>query len=141
MKQLDSGIWVFDSGYRGECPKEETDQMGYGTWMQSRFPDVLWFHVPNETGTSSRIQFVLKRQKMGVKTGIGDNVIMTPGLKHSCGMIESKRRDKSKSRVSKEQSTVLTEMCRLGHYAAIAYGLDELKKATLFYFGLPFDVD
>jgi hypothetical protein len=24
---------------------------------------------------------------------------------------------------------------------AIAYGLDELKKATLFYFGLPFDVD
>jgi hypothetical protein len=56
-------------------------------------------------------------------------------------MIEAKRRDKSKSRVSKDQSSVLTEMCRLGHYAAIAYGLDELKKATLFYFGLPFDVD
>nr|DAK90766.1 MAG TPA: hypothetical protein [Caudoviricetes sp.] len=34
MKQLDSGIWVFDSGYRGECPKEETEQMGYGTWMR-----------------------------------------------------------------------------------------------------------
>ena len=56
-------------------------------------------------------------------------------------MIEAKRRDKSKSRVGKEQSAVLTEMCRLGHYAAIAYGLDELKKATLFYFGLLSDVD
>lgn len=136
MKQLNSGIWVFDSGYRGECPKEETDQMAYGLWMQYRFPDVLWFHVPNETGTKSGPQFVEKRRKMGIRSGVSDNVILTNGVNHKCGLIELKRRDKTKSTVSKTQMQVLEEAYDEGHFPAIAYGLDELKKATLFYFGL-----
>ena len=141
MKQLKSGIRVFDSGYRGECPKEETDQIGYGLWMQHRFPDVLWFHVPNETGTRSGPQFVEKRRRMGVRSGVSDNVILTHGINHKCALIELKRRDKTKSKVSKSQTDVLEEAIVEGHFGAIAYGLDEIKKATLFYFGLPFDVD
>lgn len=141
MKQLKSGIWVFDSGYRGDCPKEETDQISYGLWMQHRFPDVLWFHVPNETGTRSGPQFVEKRRRMGVRSGVSDNVILTRGINHKCGLIELKRRDKTKSKVSKSQNQVLEEAIAEGHFGAVAYGLDEIKKATLFYFGLPFDVD
>lgn len=141
MKQIKSGIWVFDSGYRGDCPKEETDQIGYGLWMQHRFPDVLWFHVPNETGTRSGPQFVEKRRRMGVRSGVSDNVILTHGINHKCALIELKRRDKTKSKVSKSQTDVLEEAIVEGHFGAIAYGLEEIKKATLFYFGLPFDVD
>lgn len=141
MKQLKSGIWVFDSGYRGDCPKEETDQISYGLWMQHSFPDVLWFHVPNETGTRSGPQFVEKRRRMGVRSGVSDNVILTHGINHKCGLIELKRRDKTKSKVSKSQTDVLEEAIVEGHFGAIAYGLEEIKKATLFYFGLPFDVD
>lgn len=141
MKQLKSGIWVFDSGYRGDCPKEETDQMAYGMWMQHRFPDVLWFHVPNETGTRSGPQFIEKRRRMGVRSGVSDNVILTHGINHKCGLIELKRLDKTKSKVSNSQTDVLEEAITEGHFGAIAYGLDEIKKATLFYFGLPFDVD
>ena len=141
MKQLKSGIWVFDSGYRGDCPKEEIDQIGYGLWMQHRFPDVLWFHVPNETGTKSGPQFVEKRRRMGVRSGVSDNVILTHGINHKCGLIELKRQDKTKSKVSKSQTGVLEEAIVEGHFGAIAYGLEEIKKATLFYFGLPFDVD
>lgn len=141
MKQLKSGIWVFDSGYRGDCPKEETDQISYGLWMQHRFPNVLWFHVPNETGTKSGPQFVEKRRRMGVRSGVSDNVILTRGINHKCALIELKRRDKTKSKVSKSQTDVLEEAIVEGHFGAIAYGLEEIKKATLFYFGLPFDVD
>lgn len=141
MKQLKSGIWVFDSGYRGDCSKEETDQIGYGLWMQHRFPDVLWFHVPNETGTRSGPQFVEKRRRMGVRSGVSDNVILTHGINHKCGLIELKRRDKTKSKVSKSQTDVLEEAIAEGHFGAIAYGLEEIKKATLFYFGLLSDVD
>ena len=141
MKQLKSGIWVFDSGYRGDCPKEETDQISYGLWMQHSFPDVLWFHVPNETGTRSGPQFIEKRRRMGVRSGVSDNVILTHGINHKCGLIELKRRDKTKSKVSKSQTDVLEEAIAEGHFGAIAYGLEEIKKATLFYFGLPFDVD
>lgn len=136
MKQRDSGIYVFDSGYRGDCPKEETEQMAYGTWMKWRFPDILWFHVPNETGTKSGAQFVLKRQKMGVRKGVSDNVILTAGVNHKCALIELKRRDKTKSKIGKEQMEILHQAHDLGHFAAIAYGADECKKATLFYFGL-----
>lgn len=141
MKQLKSGIWVFDSGYRGDCPKEETDQISYGLWMQHHFPDVLWFHVPNETGTRSGPQFIEKRRRMGVRSGVSDNVILTRGINHKCGLIELKRRDKTKSKVSKSQNQVLEEAIAEGHFGAIAYGLEGIKKATLFYFGLPFDVD
>lgn len=141
MKQLKSGIWVFDGGYRGDCPKEETDQISYGLWMQHRFPDVLWFHVPNETGTKSGPQFVEKRRRMGVRSGVSDNVILTHGINHKCGLIELKRRDKTKSKVSKSQNQVLEGAIEEGHFGAIAYGLEEIKKATLFYFGLPFGVD
>lgn len=141
LKQLDSGIWVFDSGYRGECPKEETDQMAYGLWMQYRFPEVLWFHVPNETGTKSGPQFVEKRRKMGVRSGVSDNVILTKGASHPCGLIEGKRQDRTKSKVSPAQIQLLEEAIAEGHFGAIAYGLEQLKIATLFYFGLPLDVD
>lgn len=141
MKQLDSGIWVFDSGYRGECPKEETDQMAYGMWMRYRFPNAIWWHTPNETGTSARVQFIEKRRKMGVTPGIGDNTIITRGANHRVAMIEAKRRDKTKSRLSQVQRVILESVADEGHFAAIAYGLDELKRATLFYFGLPLDVD
>lgn len=141
LKQLESGIWVFDSGYRGECPLEETDQMAYGLWMQYRFPSALWFHVPNETGTKSGPQFVEKRRKMGVRSGVSDNVILTNGVNHKCGLIELKRRDKTKSKVSLPQIEVLECAIAEGHFGAIAYGLEELKRATLFYFGLPLDVD
>lgn len=141
MKQLKSGIWVFDSGYRGDCPKEETDQISYGLWMQYRFPDVLWFHVPNETGTRSGPQFIEKRRRMGVRSGVSDNVILTHGINHKCALIELKRCDKTKSKVSKSQTDVLEEAIAEGHFGAISYGLEEIKKATLFYFGLPFDVD
>ena len=78
---------------------------------------------------------------MGVRSGVSDNVILTHGINHKCALIELKRRDKTKSKVSKSQTDVLEEAIVEGHFGAIAYGLDEIKKATLFYFGLPFDVD
>lgn len=136
MKQLDSGIYIFDSGYRGPCPKEEIDQMAYGLWMGYRFPDVNFFHVPNETGTKSGVQFVLKRQKMGVKNGVHDNLILTPGISWPYGVLELKRRDRTKSKVSQNQWDFGDKAVRDGGFAAIAYGVDELKKATLYYFGL-----
>jgi hypothetical protein len=141
VKQLDSGIWVFDSGYRGECPKEETEQMMYGCWMDYQFPNAIWFHVPNETGTKSGPQFVLKRQKMGVKRGVSDVIILSNGVAHCGAVMELKRADRTKSKVSKEQATFLEKVADEGKFAAIAYGAEQLKKATLFYFGLPFDVD
>ncbi|KAF2282434.1 hypothetical protein GH714_044119 [Hevea brasiliensis] len=100
LKQLDSGIYVFDSGYRGTCPKEEIDQMAYGLWMEHRFPEVNFFHVPNETSTKSGVQLIIKRQKMGVKSGVHDNIILHRGIAWPYGTIELKRRDKTKCRVT-----------------------------------------
>lgn len=136
MKQLDSGIYVFDSGYRGECPKEEIDQMAYGLWMEYRFPEVNFFHVPNETSTKSGVQLIIKRQKMGVKSGVHDNIILHRGVAWPYATIELKRRDKTKCKVSTNQWKFGEYVVSDGGFAAIAYGIDELKKATLYYFGL-----
>ncbi len=136
MKQLDSGIYVFDSGYRGPCPKEEIDQMAYGLWMEYRFPEVNFFHVPNETSTKSGVQLIIKRQKMGVKSGVHDNIILHRGIAWPYGSLELKRRDKTKCKVSTNQWKFGEYVVKDGGFAGIAYGIDELKKATLYYFGL-----
>lgn len=73
---------------------------------------------------------------MGVRSGVSDNVILTHGINHKCCLIELKRSDKTKSKVSTSQIEVLECAIAEGHFGAIAYGLEEIKRATLFYFGL-----
>ena len=124
---------VFDSGYRGPCNKEDDDGISFYAWVTYHYPEVNIFHVANESGVSSSAGHIEKRRRKGVTQGVSDYIILTPGIKPSA-VIELKRRDRTKSKVSKDQIDFLERVASDGGYAAIAYGLDEAKKAFLQYY-------
>lgn len=138
--ELSDKVFVFDDGYRGACTFEDTDLIAYWMWMQHKFPSVLWFHTPNETKKPTP-QYLESRRRKGVLDGVSDIVILTPGVNWHKAIIEAKRRDSSLSKWQKGQIPFLNKGADDGAFAAVACGLEQLKKATLFYFGLPFDVD
>ena len=59
---------------------------------------------------------------------------MSQGYLHDCGVIELKRKDKRKSKVSKEQNEFLSYCQSEGIFSALTYGKDEAVKAIKIYF-------
>lgn len=125
-------IRIYDSGYRGECRKEEYEQIDCASWIQFNHPDrwPLIFHVPNELTVDKKkpgwAQHLAKRQKMGVRNGVPD--IIDFGIVR--GAFELKRLDRTQSSpVTKEQRAFLKATDESGGFAAICYGASQLKLA------------
>lgn len=137
---LDESVFIFTDGYKGSCPHEDTDLIEYWMWMRHKLPDVLWFHSPNETKKPTP-QYLESRRRKGVLSGVSDVVIVSPGDRWGCATIELKRRDMSLSKWQPGQIPFLNSSAAAGSFSALAGGAEQLKKATLFYFGLPFDAD
>lgn len=118
---------IYDSGYRGDCPKESSEQKHLVKEIRSRFPKTIGkvlFHVENE-GKRGYGQANYARQQ-GQTKGASDLII--PG-NPSC-VIELKRRNKSLSKVSKEQHDFLVATHELGAFACLCYGAAEALKAV-----------
>lgn len=118
-------IRIYDSNYRGECRQEWAEQIDCMGWLEFNHPDrwsLIW-HTPNEVKASP--QYMQKRQKMGVKPGVGDII----DFGRIRGAFELKRLDKSKCKVSKDQREFLQAVDDSGGFAAIVYGFSEFKLA------------
>lgn len=122
---------TFDSGYRGDCNFEDDDQISFSLWVGHVLPWVNMFHVTNEfKGTKAQGERL--NQKGRVK-GVSDNIILTPGYEFPLAVIEAKRRDRTKSKWQDGQREFLNKVARDGGFAAVAYGLDEMKKSLKIY--------
>lgn len=118
-------IHIYDSNYRGECPSEMVEQINSMGWLEKHHPDrwPLIFHYPAEV--KAKPQYMAVRRKCGVKPGISDII----DFGEIRGAFELKRRDRTKSKVSKEQIAFLESVDASGGFAAICYGLDEFMLA------------
>ncbi|MNG13500.1 hypothetical protein D3C84_971830 [compost metagenome] len=118
-------IRIYDSNYRGECRQEWAEQIDCMGWLEFNHPDrwpLIW-HTPNETKATA--SYMQKRQKMGVKAGVGDII----DFGRIRGAFELKRLDKSKCKVSKDQRDFLQATDDSGGFAAIVYGYEQFKLA------------
>lgn len=126
-------IRIYDSGYRGECRREEYEQIDCASWLKHNYPDrwPLIFHVPNELTVDKKkpgwAQHLQKRQKMGVQNGVSDII----DFAQIRGAFELKRADRTQKgvRVSQEQKDFLAAVAESGGFAAICYGFSEFKRA------------
>lgn len=118
-------IHIYDSNYRGECPSEMVEQINSMGWLEKNHPDrwLLIFHYPAEA--KAKPQYMAVRRKLGVKSGIPD-IIDFGKIR---GAFELKRRDKTKSKVSKDQIEFLESVDASGGFAAIVYGFDQMMLA------------
>lgn len=118
-------IRTYGGDYRGDCRREEYEQIDCASWLQYNHPErwPLIFHVPNETKATA--SYMQKRQKMGVKPGVSD-IIDFGAIR---GAFELKRADRTKCSVSKEQRAFLQAVDETGGFAAICYGFEAFKVA------------
>lgn len=128
---MENNYLVFDSGYRGDCKTEAAEQTDLAAWIDFNLPWVIWFHVPNE---GKRLLSGVINKNMGVKKGVADIIILSQGYLHDCGVIELKRKDKKKSKVSEDQKQFLSRCQSQGIFSALTYGKDEAVKAIKIYF-------
>ena len=121
----------FNSGFKGDCALEDTDQINFTSWFGYQYPHytTLYFHVVNENMLP--VQGRVKAKKKGMKNGVSDILILLKRGQYSGLIIELKRKSKSKSsKVSEHQSNFLFEVSEQGFYCAVCYGFEEAQKCV-----------
>ena len=92
--------------------------------------------APEEVSKGSNVQGRVKLRDKGLRKGVPDLMFLHPRADYHGLMIEMKRKDKSKCKVSKEQSMYADELTSEGYYHAFTYGLDQVKKCMKDYLAL-----
>lgn len=123
-------VKTYNSTFRGNCDVEDQDQINFTSWFDYQYPHFspLYFHVVNESMLP--VQGRVKAKKKGLKKGVSDIIILLKRGEYSGLIIELKRRDKSKSRVTKEQMDFLYEVDEQGFFCAVCYGFEQAKKCV-----------
>ncbi len=133
IKGLHDSVKVYDSGYRGDCVTEEIDQINSVSWFRYTYPEYhyLFFHPVNEGKIP--VQYRAKLKKCGMLPGMSDCVLLVSSMEYPYALIELKRKDRTKSKISSDQRAVLNAAADGGAFAAIACGAEEFKKAVADY--------
>lgn len=126
-------IKVYGGEYRVACRSERAEQIDAISWLAYNYPAeyALCFHVPNESAGNA--MHYAMRHKEGVKAGVPDIIHLGGSGKWRCGLFELKRLDRTKSRVSHEQTAFLEAAAEAGCFAAVCYGFEMFKVAWLEY--------
>jgi hypothetical protein len=107
-----------DQTFRGVCAQESAEQIMFLKWLKVHHPHLaaIAFHVRNEGKRT--YQQARRELEEGLNKGAPDLVI-------PCArpiLIELKRRDKTKSRIGKEQKIYLENAQRLGAHVGVCLG-------------------
>tara|TARA_R110002020_G_C16137663_1_gene761639 strand:- start:390 stop:797 length:408 start_codon:yes stop_codon:yes gene_type:complete len=115
-----------DSSFRGDCPKEEIEQINFYSWLKENYPiyHKLMIH-PRLEGKMSHQQMNALNKSGGLPTGASDVII--PG--NPCFVVELKRKDHTKSNWQPEQQPYLLAAKEAGCFVGLALGCDGLKEA------------
>ena len=105
---------IYDSGYRGQCPLEQIEQITAINYIRAIFPNVI--HPRNEGQRS--YNKAAREKAEGLTPGASD-IIIPARVPFVC---ELKRKDKTKSRLTKKQKEYLEICAALGCFSCVAYG-------------------
>lgn len=123
------GVRIFDDKYRGDCPKERIEQVNFISWLRFHYPHVIAFHPVNEGDVPVQKRASLKEE--GLLPGVSDVIILHKTKKHPYMVLEMKRKDSTKSRISDDQVKFLIGAADQGAFACVACGFECAKDAFL----------
>ena len=127
--KVDPEIPTFgDMSFRGDCPKEDIDQINFVSWLKHNYPThrALFIHPKNE-GKRKHNQVNYESRTGGIPTGASDCII--PGC--PAFVVELKRQDHTKSQWQKGQQQYLINAKEAGAFIGVAFGFEGLKEAFL----------
>lgn len=128
------GITVFgDKDYRGDCPLEDADLITFFNQLRKKYPNFadLALHIKNEGKRNVR-QVHRDRAKGALNSGASD-IVIVGALSFVC---ELKRKDHTKSTITAEQVTFLSNAHNSGAFACIALGWEAALEAVENYMDL-----
>lgn len=105
------------SKYKGS---EAELQQAVATYLN--FLGVLWFHCPNEI--KAKPQYMAKRKRLGVKSGVPDICILEPNKDYHGLFIELKV---GYNKLSENQEYWLDRLGFKSYKVAVSYSFDEVK--------------
>lgn len=112
---------------------ESAEQIAGMDWLRLQHPILVEYtmHIPNERKTSWYMGSLLK--SMGVLKGTSDLFIAWPVKDYAGLWIEVKSK---KGRLSPEQKSFIERMNRIGYFASVAYGADQIIDTIKWYLSL-----
>lgn len=127
--KFNKDIPVFgDSSFRGDCPKEDTDQVNFVAWLRYNYPEraKMMVHVKTE-GKRTWGQINYEKKMGGIPSGFSDLFII--GNPNFC--VELKRKDHTKSKWQKGQESFLLNSKEAGCFIGVALGFEGAKEAFI----------
>lgn len=124
-KILSLNIWK-------NLPTEYQECKTFWAWLET-YPPTKGFayHINNEGKRSHGLAHLL--YLIGLRKGVSDYCLAVPRGTYGALYIEMKRRDKTKSKITTEQSEWIKKMLAIGNQAHVAYGADEAIEFVLQY--------
>lgn len=122
MINIPPTIHIFDSGFRGKCPKEAAEQATFFNRIRREYPNTygrIATHIENEGKRNNRQ--IQRAKSQGLVKGASD--IMIPGSPSF--VCELKRKDRTKSKITQDQIGYLEACAAMGAFACLAFGCDE----------------
>lgn len=109
---------------------EQNEQAAVCQYLQTVYPDVLFFSVPNGAhlagNKGQRVAQINKLKRTGLLPGVSDLVIFEPRGPYSAMFLEMKR-DKG-GKVSENQEWFLAQVEARKGFGAVANGFDEARE-------------
>lgn len=108
--------------------QEDHLQIQVSEWLQYQFPEIVWFHPPNEGRRTAFERYVITL--LGVQAGASDMIILQPTKKYHGLMLELKviYKSEAKNYLSKNQKKFLKRLYLKGYCCAVAWTFEEAKK-------------
>lgn len=105
-------------------PTEDYEMKALVKWLT--YQKIIHYHIPN--GGYRNAKEAAKLKRCGVKSGIPDLCIPIAKKPYHGLYIELKRRDRSKSVISKNQKKWIIDLRIQGYCVEVAYGWEEAVK-------------
>ena len=112
---------------------EKDHQKSIIGWLNVAYPNLVYFHIPNEG--SFPVQYRVELKKMGVLAGVPDLFIAKSasfgGEIYNGLFVEMKRNNKSKATARQKEVMHKLESC--GYRCEIGYGFDDAMSKIKYY--------
>lgn len=111
---------------------EATLQEECANFLRCNYPNLNWFHCPNEAKRSKALAGILSRQ--GLKAGVSDIIILEARGGYFGLMIELKRID---GKPTQAQCDFISQCNGSGYLAYVVYRIDDFESSVNWYMQRP----
>lgn len=105
--------------YEKFLTKENRFQRAVAQWLKMQYPDLVWWHTPNEGKRTSFESWLAK--VLGIRAGVSDIVILEPNKTHHGLLIELKV---GPNKLTEKQAQFLTECSAKGYATHVCYDIE-----------------